>query len=73
MAWNKLKPSGKAFEDGLVPQDPNDEPTSVLLERVRAEREAKAQAAKKTKKNPERKLPTRNPKTNKESFHYEYL
>jgi type I restriction enzyme S subunit len=28
----------KAFEGNLVPQDPSDEPVSVLLERIRAER-----------------------------------
>ena len=28
----------KAFSGGLVPQDPNDEPTSVLLERIKAEK-----------------------------------
>ncbi len=34
----------RAFEGKLVPQDADEEPASVLLERIRAEREAVAQA-----------------------------
>ena len=30
----------QAFSGNLVPQDPNDEPAAVLLERIRVEREA---------------------------------
>ena len=43
----------KAFEGKLVPQDPNDEPASVLLERIKAEKE---------KNMPEKKLKTKKKK-----------
>lgn len=36
----------KAFRGELVPQDPNDEPVSVLLERIRKEREESAERKK---------------------------
>ena len=43
-----------AFSGRLVPQDPDDEPASVLLERIRAEREA-AETAGKAKNKPSRR------------------
>ena len=44
----------RAFAGELVPQDPRDEPASVLLERIRAQREAE-QAVSATKKRPARR------------------
>ncbi len=37
----------KAFRGELVPQDPNDEPASVLLEQIRAEKDGKPKGKKK--------------------------
>ncbi len=46
----------KAFAGELVPQDPADEPASVLLARIRAEREAQAAAAAVAKAGKPRKI-----------------
>jgi type I restriction enzyme, S subunit len=49
----------KAFRGELVPQDPNDEPATVLLERIRAEREQTStpkQRGKTTRKNSSKQL-----------------
>jgi type I restriction enzyme S subunit len=40
----------KAFRGELVPQDPSDEPASVLLTRIRAEREANANNSKRKRR-----------------------
>jgi type I restriction enzyme, S subunit len=40
----------KAFRGELVPQDPNDEPARVLLERIKAQRETKAPRDRKTRR-----------------------
>ena len=45
----------RAFSGQLVPQDPNDEPASVLLERIRTQREAEPAAASASKKRPARR------------------
>ena len=48
----------RAFAGELVPQDPDDEPASVLLERIRAQREVE-QAASASKKRPARRRRTK--------------
>lgn len=45
----------KAFRGELVPQDPNDEPASVLLEQIKAQREAEAAAKKPAKRGRKKK------------------
>ena len=45
----------RAFAGQLVPQDPDDEPASVLLERIRVQREAEHAAASASKKQPSRR------------------
>ena len=48
----------KAFRGELVPQDPNDEPASALLQRINAEREATKKPKAKTKRKTARKRKT---------------
>lgn len=49
----------RAFEGRLVPQDPNDEPASVLLERIRTERDKQTRPTRLQK--PSRSKPIPNP------------
>jgi type I restriction enzyme, S subunit len=50
----------KAFRGELVPQDPNDEPAGVLLERIRAERQGASAARQRTERQKaHRRVPNR--------------
>ena len=44
----------RAFSGQLVPQDPNDEPASILLERIKNEKNARSQDNKRTKRKREK-------------------
>lgn len=46
----------KAFSGRLVPQDPNDEPASVLLERIRAEKAAQSINSRTRKRKPSKEV-----------------
>lgn len=56
-----------AFSGNLVPQDPNDEPASVLLQRIKAEREEETQRKRREKKSKKTPTKKRSPKMARQS------
>lgn len=57
----------KAFRGELVPQNPDDEPAEVLLERIQAQRAAQAAIPKKSKKNAQSRAKSTTTKSGKQS------
>ena len=58
----------QAFQGELVPQDPNDEPASILLERIRAERAKRETEAKVSKKSTGKTRGQRGKKANQQDL-----